>query len=387
MLARTILLRRAFCQHNASAVAAARFISGDSSITVNPASYVPPAPPSPPSELASLDTSAFSEMASKLPLEPTSDLGELGLGCWYTPPGIVENALDFVHSSTGMPWWLTIVACTATVRALMFPVAIISQRRSAAMREYMPLMTAAQEKLRDASNRNDMIEMGEAAKELQAAMKLCGYGEGTKGVFKGMSKTVGPMLIQLPVFIGFFIGLRHMAYAPVASMQQGGFGWITDLTVGDPYYILPIATMITLSAVIELGADFGAAVSTKSGAMKWVIRCAPLGIGLFMMNFPAAVVFYWATTNLFSLTQVAFLRIPLVKKYFAIAPKPAPTVAGVPKTKLSFMQKYRKGKSDKRADSAVQQVQIDDERAFRAAGIGPIRKTYKYNPTLVKKRD
>ena len=57
---------------------------------------------------------------------------------------------------------------------------------------------------------------------------------------------------QAPVFMSFFFGLKAMANAPVASMQYGGLFWFTDLTIADPYYLLPILTSVTMWATIEV---------------------------------------------------------------------------------------------------------------------------------------
>jgi len=56
----------------------------------------------------------------------------------------------------------------------------------------------------------------------------------------------------MPIFLSVFIGLRQMANLPVESMKTGGTAWFTDLTVPDPYYLLPLVTMTMLYASIEV---------------------------------------------------------------------------------------------------------------------------------------
>jgi len=53
-------------------------------------------------------------------------------------------------------------------------------------------------------------------------------------------KSLWVPLAMAPVFISFFFGLRKMANLPVESMKEGGLFWFTDLTLADPYYILPL---------------------------------------------------------------------------------------------------------------------------------------------------
>lgn len=57
---------------------------------------------------------------------------------------------------------------------------------------------------------------------------------------------------QAPVFISFFIALRKMAYLPVPSMQTGGLLWFPDLTLGDPFYILPVVVTGTMFFILEV---------------------------------------------------------------------------------------------------------------------------------------
>ena len=60
-------------------------------------------------------------------------------------------------------------------------------------------------------------------------------------------------LVQIPLFLSFFIGLRKMAQLPVESMATGGLGWFTDLTVYDPYFVLPVISALTMLVTIEVG--------------------------------------------------------------------------------------------------------------------------------------
>ena len=60
-------------------------------------------------------------------------------------------------------------------------------------------------------------------------------------------------VMQVPIFISFFVALRRMAAVPVESMKTGGILWFTDLTVPDPYYVLPLLGCASFMAIIEVG--------------------------------------------------------------------------------------------------------------------------------------
>ena len=60
------------------------------------------------------------------------------------------------------------------------------------------------------------------------------------------------LLLQLPIFISVFTGLKGMSELPVVSMQSGGLLWFTDLTVPDPYFVLPLLNVATFLIAIEV---------------------------------------------------------------------------------------------------------------------------------------
>ena len=53
-------------------------------------------------------------------------------------------------------------------------------------------------------------------------------------------------MVQLPIFMSMFFGLRGMANLPLESMMHGGLFWFQDLTVADPFYALPLLTSASL---------------------------------------------------------------------------------------------------------------------------------------------
>lgn len=75
-----------------------------------------------------------------------------------------------------------------------------------------------------------------------------------------------------------------MANLPVDSMRHGGLWWFTDLTVPDPYYLLPIATAASLGLILKMGVD-GPKLDSM-GALKYIIQAIPFIILPFTVNFP-----------------------------------------------------------------------------------------------------
>lgn len=54
----------------------------------------------------------------------------------------------------------------------------------------------------------------------------------------------------------FIVAIREMASVPIESMKTGGLLWFTDLTVPDPYYVLPLLSCLSFMATIEVSGGF-----------------------------------------------------------------------------------------------------------------------------------
>jgi YidC/Oxa1 family membrane protein insertase len=57
---------------------------------------------------------------------------------------------------------------------------------------------------------------------------------------------------QVTIFISFFLAVRNLAQLPVPGFSTGGIGWFTDLTMADPFYILPICSSLGMLLGFEV---------------------------------------------------------------------------------------------------------------------------------------
>jgi YidC/Oxa1 family membrane protein insertase len=99
-----------------------------------------------------------------------------------------------------------------------------------------------------------------------------------------------PMLCQGAIFASMFFALRGMAACPVESMKDGGALWFTDLTVPDPYYLLPLITSSSLFIHIKIGADGMSTEGMPSFFQKFML-CLPIISLPVMCQFPAVTRF------------------------------------------------------------------------------------------------
>lgn len=331
----------------------------DSSVTNIEAIPEPPAVP---------DVTEFLSQLNALG-EPTFQ--SIGLGGW-TPVGIVQQAFEYFHVSLAIPWWTAIVIGTIIIRVAMFPLVIIAQRNAAKMNNNLPGMQAIQLKMTEARQTGNQLEVARYSQELMMFMK-----EKQMNPFKNMLVPFA----QMPIFISFFMGLRQMANVPVDSMRTGGLFWFTDLTMPDQFFALPVITSLTLWATIELGTDSARLNSQNLQTMKYVLRALPVVIIPFTLNFPGAILCYWASSNFISLAQVGFLKIPAVREYFRI--EATITHKSLPVKNKGFIGGIKDSWTNIKITKELEERRRIDDLQFQRAGKGPIVKTYKFDPTKV----
>ncbi|KXJ81786.1 hypothetical protein RP20_CCG017790 [Aedes albopictus] len=313
----------------------------------------------------------ISDIVSNLAANGEPTFASLGLGGW-SPVGIVQNCMEFLHVTCDLPWWGVIAIGTVCVRLVLFPLVIASQRNAAKMNNHMPQMQVLQMKMTEARQAGNSIDSARYAQEMVAFMK-----EKDLNPLKNMLVP----LAQAPIFISFFMGLRQMANTPVESMREGGLFWFTDLTVCDQFYALPVITSITMFLTIELGTDSARMSAQNMQMVRYILRAMPLFIFPFTINFPGAILCYWACSNFFSLLQVGFLRIPKVRDYFKIDRLVTHNPEALPMKKKKFTEGMKDSWTNMKITRELEERARIDEITFQKAGKGPLVKTYKYDPT------
>ena len=199
----------------------------------------------------------------------------------------------------GAPWWLSVVMLTLVVRTLLFPPTFRQVKRVRRMQELKPDLDEIRARYKD-----------DPKKQQQEQMKL--YGE------RGINPLGGclPIFVQLPIFIVLYQTIKQFEH--LESFRTGGLLWFQDLTVADPYFILPVAYVLTMMASQEL------TVRRTAPQQKNLMRVLPVAFGLFLFRFPAGLFVYWVTSN-----AITFCQNLIV---YRTAPKPAAEETPTPKT-------------------------------------------------------
>lgn len=173
-------------------------------------------------------------------------------------------------------WGIAIILLTLIIKLLFFKLSASAYRSMAKMRKVAPEMQRIKKEHKD-----------DRQKQSQAMMKL--YSKEKINPIGGCL----PMVIQAPVFIALYYVLLYA----VDLRQAPFFGWIQDLSVMDPYYILPIIMGIAMFIQMQLNPQ--PADNTQAKLMKWM----PIGFTFFFLWFPAGLVLYYVTNNILSIAQ------------------------------------------------------------------------------------
>jgi YidC/Oxa1 family membrane protein insertase len=102
-----------------------------------------------------------------------------------------------------------------------------------------------------------------------------------------------PILIQMPFFLAFYWVLLESV-----EMRQAPFAfWITDLSVRDPFFILPLIMGAAMFFQQKLNPQVGDPIQVK------VMQIMPIMFTAFFAFFPSGLVLYWVTNTLLSIAQ------------------------------------------------------------------------------------
>tara|TARA_R110001592_G_scaffold30652_1_gene109453 strand:- start:8608 stop:10287 length:1680 start_codon:yes stop_codon:yes gene_type:complete len=183
--------------------------------------------------------------------------------------------LDFLHSLVGN-WGVAIILVTVVVKAIFFKLSAASYRSMANMRRVAPKLKSLKDQYGD-----DRQKMSGAMMELYKKEKINPLG----GCL--------PILVQMPVFIALYwvilesVQLRHAPF----------MFWITDLSVKDAYFVLPILMGISMFIQMQLNPAPPDPMQAK------IMKIMPVMMTVFFLWFPSGLVLYWLVNNILSISQ------------------------------------------------------------------------------------
>jgi YidC/Oxa1 family membrane protein insertase len=190
-----------------------------------------------------IDTSLIDSTPVLEAITEVGNLKLLGLASSYTPVGWIQSMLEINHVLFDHPWWITIASTTLLVRFLVLPLAIKSQRGMGKMAALRPELEPIQEEMMKCKKLNDAAGVTRQSQKLQELFQK-------SGINPISSALLG--FAQAPIFLSFFLAVRKMGDLPVPGLENGGIYWFTDLSLADPYFILPIVSSLTMLLGFEV---------------------------------------------------------------------------------------------------------------------------------------
>ena len=206
---------------------------------------------------------------------------------------ILLKAIKSIHNVIPN-WGLCIIILTFITKILFFPLTYSSTRSMSKMQDLQPKIKALRAKYKKAKQ-----DIGQRRKMNEEIMKL--YKE------HGVNPAGGclPMLIQLPIFWGFF----RLLMISIEFRHSPFMLWITDLSVKDPYYVTPILMGITQFINQKM------TPTSADPTQQRMMLIMPVVMTIFFMNFQSGLVLYWLTSNILQIgQQYIFNRIKHKKK-------------------------------------------------------------------------
>lgn len=190
--------------------------------------------------LREFEAQSFLDMPERLGF-----LREFGLDYGYGPTSCCQWLLEHIHIYSGMPWWGSIAAVAILFRAVLFIPTLTAAKHQALMAKAhaTPAYLQAKAEFTEAAFRtNDQVAMLAARSRMKHITRESGASM--------WRPFVGFALI--PFSFGMFRLVRGMSSVPVPSLETGGLAWFSDLTVHDPFYILPTVAIALTALTLKV---------------------------------------------------------------------------------------------------------------------------------------
>ena len=189
------------------------------------------------------------------------------------------KVLAFFYGLTGNYGW-SIIFLTIIIKLLFSPLTHKSFKSMKGMQKVQPYVKIIQER-----NKDDRQKMNAEMLELYKKHKVNPVG----GCL--------PMLLQIPVFIALY----HALFFSIELRGAPFIGWITDLSVADPYYVYPVLMGATMFLQQRLTPSVGDPMQQK------IMMFLPIVFTFLFISFPSGLVIYWTVNNMLTISQQYYI--------------------------------------------------------------------------------
>jgi YidC/Oxa1 family membrane protein insertase len=221
---------------------------------------------------------------------------------------VANSVITFFHDDLGAGWGMSIVLLTIVTRIAILPLSLKQIRSMRALQAHQPELKAIQARYKDDRQR------------MQREM-MAFYQENNINPFASCV----PLLLQLPVFMSLFYLLRSDEFSNELHAAGSNPGWLGITPLDEAAAGTTLLILLALYFVTMVGSTSIMATSAE-GSQRVMMYALPVIFTPLIINFPAGLVIYWISTNLWTMGQQS-----VVKRL--IPPPPKPTEEEVKATK------------------------------------------------------
>jgi YidC/Oxa1 family membrane protein insertase len=217
-------------------------------------------------------------------LEDTVELGYFG---FLAKPLLAGLHWIYDHIVPNYGW--AIILMTVLIKLLLLPLTHHSTVSMRKMQELNPKVQAIRDryrtKLRDKQGKPNLEMQRKMNEEVMAVYKQAGVNPAS-GCF--------PLLLQMPILFAFY----SLLSTAVELRKAPWLLWIKDLSVQDPYYVLPIVMGLTQFLQVRMGPQAGDPMQRR------MFQLMPIFMTFLFLGFPSGLVLYWLTNNVLTILQL-----------------------------------------------------------------------------------
>ena len=203
----------------------------------------------------------------------------------------MSTFLLWLSKLVGNDYGWAIIIFTIIVRLILYPLSAIQIKSTTKMQKIQPEMDALRKKYPGSDTESRTLLSQETNKLYKEA---------------GVNPYAGclPLIIQMPVMLALY-----GAIAQTPQLMTGHFMWM-DLGVPDPYYIMPILSMV-LTFLSTYISQLSTPKESQTLSSKIMTYGMSIMVGVMGIYFQSAIVIYWVVSNLFQVIQTFILQNPI----------------------------------------------------------------------------
>ncbi len=199
---------------------------------------------------------------------------------------VLTDVLIWFHETVGLTWAWSIVALTVAVRVLLVPVAIRQIHSMQSLQIHAPEMKAIQQRYK-----NDRQRQSEELMKFYKENKINPYA------------SCLPIVFQIPIFIALFFVLRDFEDEIFPDFPASSLEWLSLVNITEPTKDAWGPVLIAVYVASQLTSTYLMSTSMQSKAQRYMIMFLPIVFLPFILGFPAGLMIYWLTTNLWTTGQ------------------------------------------------------------------------------------